>query len=61
MSVYWVMMNESILHMESDKMIPRYAFHKPFTVTLPDSGKWNRGMATLKKGGHLVHGWVQGK
>jgi hypothetical protein len=38
-------MNDPILRMGSDKMVPRYAI----TVTLPDRGEWNLDMVPLKK------------
>jgi hypothetical protein len=43
-------MNEPILQVGTDKMIPRYEFHKQFTVNLPDRGKWDRSMVPLRKG-----------
>jgi ribonuclease HI len=45
------MMREPILQMETDKMILRYAFHKPFMVRLPDRREWERGIAPIGKGG----------
>jgi hypothetical protein len=51
MSISLDMMHESILQTRSDKMIPRYALHKPFMVSLLDRGEWNRVMVPLKKGG----------
>jgi hypothetical protein len=30
------MEHEPILHVESETMLPRYAFHKPFRVTFPE-------------------------
>jgi hypothetical protein len=47
------MMREPILQMRTDKMILRYAFHKPFTVRLPDISEWERGTAPIVKGGHI--------
>jgi hypothetical protein len=47
----WDMMKEPILQMETDKMIPRYAFHKPFTVRLPDRSEWDKGILPLGKRG----------
>ena len=32
----WDMEHKPILQMGSDKMIPKYAYHKPFTVKFPD-------------------------
>jgi hypothetical protein len=37
--------------MGSNKMIPRYAFHTPFTVSLPDTGERDWGTVPLKEGG----------
>jgi hypothetical protein len=46
------MMRESILQMGTDEMIlPRYAFHKPLTVTLPDRNEWDRGNVPLGRRG----------
>jgi hypothetical protein len=54
------MMREPILQMGTDKMILRYAFHKPFMVRLRDRSEWDRGIVPVgKKGTHLVHRWVQ--
>jgi hypothetical protein len=39
----WDMMREPILQMGADKMTPRYAVHKPFTVRPPDRSEWERG------------------
>jgi hypothetical protein len=30
------MEHEPILHLGSERTLPRYAFHKPFTVTFPE-------------------------
>jgi hypothetical protein len=45
------MTREHILQMGTNKMIPRYEFHKPFTVRLPDRREWERGFAPMGKGG----------
>jgi hypothetical protein len=45
------MMEESILQMGTDKMTPRYAFHKPFMVRLPDRSEWDRGIVPIGKRG----------
>jgi hypothetical protein len=59
MSKSWDKMRELILQMGTDKMIPRYAFHKQFTVRLPDRNEWDRGTVPLgKKRTHLVYRWV---
>jgi hypothetical protein len=50
-SIAWDMMREPILQMGTDKMILRYAFHKPFTVKLNDRSEWDRGIAPIRKGG----------
>jgi hypothetical protein len=45
------MMREPILQMGTDKITPRYAFHKPFTVRLPDRSDWDRGTVPIGKRG----------
>jgi hypothetical protein len=45
------MMREPILQRGTDKMIPRYAFHKPSTVRLPDRSEWDRGSIPLGRKG----------
>jgi hypothetical protein len=35
----------------ADKMIPSYALHKPFTVSLPDRSEWDRGIVPIRNGG----------
>jgi hypothetical protein len=37
------MEKEPIVHMESDKMIPRYVCDKPFTIRFPDRSEWEKG------------------
>jgi hypothetical protein len=37
--------------MGSDKMLPRYAYNKPFTVKLPDKYEWQNGFNPDNKGG----------
>ena len=52
-----------ILQMGPDKMLPRYAYHKPFTVKFPDKYEWQNGFNpdhTQKKrggGGGWVYRW----
>ena len=36
----WYMEHKPILHMWSDRMLLRYAYHKPFTVKFPEKCKW---------------------
>jgi hypothetical protein len=36
---YQGMKHESILQMGTDRMIPRYVYHKPFTDNFPDKGE----------------------
>jgi hypothetical protein len=45
------MMRELILQMGTDKMTPRYSFHKPFAVRLPDRSQWDKGIIPLGKRG----------
>jgi hypothetical protein len=42
---------ERILQMQSDKMLPRYAYHKPFTVKFPDKCEWWNGFNPDNKEG----------
>jgi hypothetical protein len=44
------MEKEPILHMKSDKMIPRNVYDKPFTIRFPDRSEWNKGFQTDRKG-----------
>jgi hypothetical protein len=38
------MEHQPILQMGSDRMLPRYAYHKPFTLKFPDKCEWhNKG------------------
>jgi hypothetical protein len=45
------MIKEPILQMGTDKIIPRYAFHKPFTVKLTSRSKWDRGIVPIRQRG----------
>jgi hypothetical protein len=47
----WDMHHESILQMGSDRVIPRCAYHKPFTVKFPDKYEWQNGLNPDNKGG----------
>jgi hypothetical protein len=51
----WDMMTEPILQMGTNKMILRYAFHKPLTARLPDKSQWERGAIPIGKGGLIWH------
>jgi hypothetical protein len=44
------MEHEPILQMGSDRMLPRYAYHKPFTVKFPDKCEWQMGCTQTTKG-----------
>jgi hypothetical protein len=46
----WDMHHEPILQMESDRMISRYAYHKPFTAKFPDNCEWQNGLNPDKGG-----------
>jgi hypothetical protein len=35
----------------TDRMIVRYAYHKPFTVKVPDNFEWQNGFTPNIKGG----------
>jgi hypothetical protein len=48
------MMRKPILQMGTDKMTPRYAFHKPFLVRLPDRSEWDRALYPYVKGDSSV-------
>jgi hypothetical protein len=37
--------------MGSDKMIPRPAYDKPFTIRFPDRSEWKKGFQPDRKGG----------
>jgi hypothetical protein len=39
----------------TDRMILRYAFHKPFTVRLPNRSEWDRGIVPSGKKGIIWH------
>jgi hypothetical protein len=45
------MEHEPILQMGSDRMLPRYAYHKPFTVKFPDKCEWQNGFNPDNKAG----------
>jgi hypothetical protein len=45
------MEHEPILQKGSDRMVPRYAYHKPFTVKFPDKCEWQNGFNPNNKGG----------
>jgi RNase H. len=40
-----------MLQMGSDRMLPRYAYHKLFTVKFPDKCRWLNGFNPGNKGG----------
>jgi hypothetical protein len=37
--------------MGTNRMIPRYAYHKPFMVKFPDKCEWQKGFKPDIKGG----------
>jgi hypothetical protein len=37
------MKNEPILHLGSDKMIPKHVYDKPFMIRFPDRSDWKVG------------------
>jgi hypothetical protein len=41
---------EPIVQMGSVRMLPRYAYHKPFTVKFPDKCEWQNGFNPDNKG-----------
>jgi ribonuclease HI len=45
------MIKEPILQMGTDKIMPRYAFHKPFTVKLTNRIEWDRGLVPIRQWG----------
>jgi ribonuclease HI len=45
------MEHEPMLQMGSDRMLLRYAYHKPFTVTFHDKSEWQNGFNPDNKGG----------
>jgi hypothetical protein len=45
------MEHEPILQMRSDRMLLRYAYHKPFTVKFPDKCEWQNRFNLDSKGG----------
>jgi hypothetical protein len=45
------MEHEPILQMGSDRVLLRYACHKPFTVKFPDKCEWQNGFNPGNKGG----------
>jgi hypothetical protein len=46
------MEKEPILQMESDKMIPRHVYNKPFTIRFPDRSEWKKGFQPDQNGGY---------
>jgi hypothetical protein len=42
---------EHMLHIGTDKMIPRYAYHKPLIVRFPDRCEWQEGFQLDTKKG----------
>jgi hypothetical protein len=58
MSIARDMIKEPILQMETDKMMPRYAFHKPFMVRVTSRSEWDRGFVPIQQGGLIwyTHG-----
>jgi hypothetical protein len=54
------MEQKPILQIGSDRMLPRYACHKPFTVKFPDKCELQNGFKPRQlRGPGLVHRWVQ--
>jgi hypothetical protein len=47
----WDMKHKPILQMGSDRMLPRYAYYKPFTVKFPDKCEWQNEFNPDNKGG----------
>jgi hypothetical protein len=47
----WDMEHEPILQVESDRMLPRYAYQEPFIVKFPDKCAWQNGFNPDNKGG----------
>jgi hypothetical protein len=45
------MEKEPIIQMESDKMIPRHVYDKPFMIGFPDRSEWKKGFQPNRKGG----------
>jgi hypothetical protein len=45
------MEHKSILQTGSDRILPRYVYHKPFTVKFPDKCEWQNGFNPDNKGG----------
>jgi hypothetical protein len=45
------MEQEPVLLMGTDRMIPRYVFHKPFKVHLSSRHEWKNGFNPHNKGG----------
>jgi hypothetical protein len=45
------MEKESILQMESDKLIPRHVSDKTFMIRFPDRSEWKKGFQPHRKGG----------
>ena len=46
---------EHILQMETDMSIPRYAYHKPSTVSFPSKCEWQNGFKVNFKGGLALY------
>jgi hypothetical protein len=66
------MEQELVQQFESDRMLPRYVYHKPFMVNFPDKCEWQNGFnpdnkvglvwytdgsKTNKRTGAGVYGW----
>jgi hypothetical protein len=51
MNKSWDMMRETISQVATDKMTPRYAFHTPFMVRLPERSDWDRVNVPLGRRG----------
>ena len=45
------MEDEPILAMKTDRVTPRYVYHKPFTVKFPGRCEWQNGFKPDIKGG----------
>jgi hypothetical protein len=45
------MEHEPIIQMGSDRMLPKYAYHKPVTDKFPDKCEWQNGFNPDNKGG----------
>jgi len=49
------MEDEPKLQMRTDRVTPRYAYHKPFTVKFPDRCEWQNGCNPDTKGGLVLY------